>query len=222
MKIGIIGAGNVGAALAKRLGMAGHQLMLSFSRDATALETTARRYIARSGTPAEAANFGEVAVLATPWAAVDLALSQAGPLRDRVLWDCTIPLTLDYGALVVGTVISGGEIVAERARGARVVKAIPPAAQLLLSDDPTVDSKPAAMFICSDDACAKALVMPLAASLPAQAVDFGPLANSRYAEPMGMAIVRLAYGLNHGYRIGLALLAEKAAATRASVPAGAC
>jgi 8-hydroxy-5-deazaflavin:NADPH oxidoreductase len=212
MKIGVIGGGNVGAALAKQLGKAGHEILLSFNKDAEELETTARRYGARTGTPAEAASFGEVVVLAVPWGAVELALRQAGPLHGKVLWDCTNAITPDYSGLEVGTTTSGGEIVAQLAKGARVVKAIPPAAALLLSDDPLLDGKPVASFVCSDDAEAKAVVLPLVKALPAQAVDFGSLANARLAEPAMMVIVRLAFGLNRGWRIGLALLSEDAVA----------
>jgi 8-hydroxy-5-deazaflavin:NADPH oxidoreductase len=208
MKVGIIGAGNIGAAFAKRLGMAGHEIMLSFNKDAGALEAAAQRYGARTGTPRDAAKFGEVVVLAVPWGAIEQALGQAGSLEGKVPWDCTIALTPDYTGLEVGTTNSGGEIVARLAPGARVVKAIPPPAQLLLSEDPTVAGRPAACFVCSDDAAAKALVTPLVAALPMQVVDFGPLSNARFAEPAMMVIVRLAFGLNRGYRIGLALLTE--------------
>jgi len=51
--------------------------------------------------------------------------------------------------------------------------------------------------------------MGLVSALPTQAVDFGPLWNARFAEPAMMVIVRLAFGLNRGWRLGLALLAEK-------------
>jgi predicted dinucleotide-binding enzyme len=212
MKIGIIGGGNVGAALAKQLGKAGHQLMLSFSKDANQLAATARSYGARAGMPSDVARFGEVVVLAVPWGAVEVALRQAGPLRDKVLWDCTNALTADYAGLEVGTTTSGGEIVAQLAKGARVVKAIPPSAQLLLSDNPTVAGKPVASLVCSDDAAAKATVMTLVSALPAQAVDFGPLSNARFAEPAMMVVVRLAFGLNCGWRLGLSLLREDAPA----------
>jgi 8-hydroxy-5-deazaflavin:NADPH oxidoreductase len=210
MQIGIIGAGNVGSALARRLGSAGHKIMLSFSKDAANLASTARRYGALTGTPQDAVEFGEIVVLAVPWDAVELALRQAGPLADKVLWDCTNALTPDYAALAVGTTISGGEIIARLASDARVVKAIPPAAQLLLSDNPKVEGKTVASLVCSDDAAAKAKVMPLVETLPAQAVDFGPLSNARFAEPAMMVIVRLAFGMNRGYRIGLSLLSERA------------
>jgi 8-hydroxy-5-deazaflavin:NADPH oxidoreductase len=182
MKIGIIGGGNIGAALAKQLGKAGHEVMLSFSKDAGQLEATARRYGARVGTPGEAAAFG-VVVLAVPWGVVELALRQAGSLAGKVLWDCTNALTPDLAGMQVGTTTSGGEIVAQFAKGARVVKAIPPAAMLMLSDNPLVEGKPVSAFLCGDDAAAKATVRPLIEVLPAQPVDFGPLSNARFAEP---------------------------------------
>jgi predicted dinucleotide-binding enzyme len=208
MKIGIIGAGNVGSAFAKRLGQAGHEVMLSFSKDKGALEATARRYGARSGTPREAVAFGDVVALAVPWQAVEPALREAGPLQGKLLWDCTNALTPDYTGLEVGTTTSGGEIVAKLAPGALVVKGIPPAAQLMLSDDPRIGGKAPACLLCGDDAAAKAIVTPLVAALPADPIDFGPLANARFAEPAMMVIVRLAFGLGRGYRIGLSLLAE--------------
>jgi 8-hydroxy-5-deazaflavin:NADPH oxidoreductase len=208
MRIGIVGSGKVGSALAKRLGAAGHQTMLSFNKDANDLNATARRYGARTGTPHDAASFGEVVVLAVPWNVVRLALRQAGSLRGKVLWDCTNALKAEYTSREVGTITSGGEIVSRLAPGARVVKAIPPSAQLLLSDNPMVEGKPVACLLCSDDAAAKATVMPLVNALPAQAVDFGPLSNARFAEPAMMVIVRLAFGLNRGYRLGFALLTE--------------
>jgi predicted dinucleotide-binding enzyme len=208
MKIGIIGGGNVGAALAKGLGEAGHQIMLSFNKDQKELEATARKYGARTGTPAEAVSFGEVVALAVPWSVVELALRQAGSLEGKILWDCTNALTADFTGLAVGTTTSGGEIVAQLAKGARVVKAIPPSAALLLSDQPTIGGEPVAALVCADDAAAKAVVSELVKALPSRPVDFGPLSNARFAEPAMMVIVRLAFGLNRGWRLGLALLSE--------------
>jgi len=80
-----------------------------------------------------------------------------------------------------------------------------------LSDNPLVDGKPVASLLCSNDAAAKAVVTSLVEALPAQAVDFGPLSNARFAEPAMMVIVRQAFGLNRGWRIGFSLLADDAA-----------
>jgi predicted dinucleotide-binding enzyme len=205
MRIGVIGAGNIGTALARRLVPCGHEVMLSFSRDPAQLDATARRFGAVAGTPDAAASFAEVVVLTVPWGAVRAAIAAAGSLDGKVLWDCTNALKPDLSGLEVGTDTSGAEIIAGLAVGARIVKGIPPFAELLHGDDPTVGGKPAGVFLCGDDAAAKAVVRPLLEALPADVVDAGPLANARFVEPAAMLLVRLAYGLGLGVRISLAL-----------------
>jgi predicted dinucleotide-binding enzyme len=205
MKIGVIGAGNIGTALAKRLVPRGHQVMLSFSRDAAKLDKMAKALGAAAGTPEEAASFADVVALAVPWGSVNAAIVQAGPLVGKIIWDCTNALKPDLSGLAVGTDTSGGEIIAGLAGGAKVVKGIPPFAELLHSDDPTVAGKPSAAFLCGDDDAAKAAVRPLLEALPADVVDAGPLVSARFVEPAAMLLVRLAYGLGFGVRITLAL-----------------
>jgi hypothetical protein len=70
--------------------------------------------------------------------------------------------------------------------GAKVVKGIPPFAELLHSDDPTLGGKPAGVFLCGDDHDAKAAVGRLLDALPADVVDVGPLVNARFVEPAAM------------------------------------
>jgi predicted dinucleotide-binding enzyme len=48
-----------------------------------------------SGTPAQAASWGEVVALAVPWAAAPGALAEAGELSGKVLWDSTNTLLPD-------------------------------------------------------------------------------------------------------------------------------
>ena len=205
MKIGVIGAGRIGTALAKRLGLVGHQVMLSYSRDEAKLLDAAKAFGAVSGTPAEAAEFGEVVALSFPWVAVEDALKAAGPLAGKVVWDCTNALKPDLSGLAIGTTISGAETIAKLIPQARIVKGIPPFAELLHSADPTIGGTPAGTFICSDDADAKALVKPLLEALPTGVIDAGPLESARYLEPAGFLLVRLAYGIGMGTRIGLQL-----------------
>src|SRR6478609_5393131 len=68
MKIGIIGAGEIGGALARHWGAAGHQLMIA-SRHPEQLQALAREIgpDVKVGTPREAAEFGEVIMLAVPY-----------------------------------------------------------------------------------------------------------------------------------------------------------
>ena len=91
MRIGVIGAGNIGGNAARRLAGAGHEVLLSFSRDPTSLEVLARELgeRARTGAPAEAVAFGEAVIFAVPWGAIPEALEQAGDLTGRIVVDTT-------------------------------------------------------------------------------------------------------------------------------------
>jgi predicted dinucleotide-binding enzyme len=91
MRVGIIGAGRIGGGIARQLGAAGHELKLSFSRDAAKLRALAAEVgpNASSGTPAEAVQFGEVVVIATPWSELPNALDQAGSLDGKIVIDTT-------------------------------------------------------------------------------------------------------------------------------------
>lgn len=66
MKVGMIGAGRLGQALATRLIAAGHELMISNSRGADAVRETAEALGCRAGSAEEAAAFGEVVVVTVP------------------------------------------------------------------------------------------------------------------------------------------------------------
>src|SRR3954453_4625613 len=118
MKLGIIGAGSLGTALGARLGNRGHEIM--YGGGASAQDAAARQQV-RVGSNAETAAFGDVVILAVPFAAVGVALTDAGPLRGRVLWSCVNSLKPDYTGLAVGFDDSAGEEVARQAPGARVV-----------------------------------------------------------------------------------------------------
>ena len=177
--------------------------MLSFGRDPAKLEQAARMFGARPGSPREAVVFGDVVALAVPWEAVTPALHQAGSLAGKVVWDCTNALKPDMSGLAIGTTTSGAETVQRLAPGARVVKGIPPFAELLHSADPTIDGEPVGVFVCGDDAAAKRVVANIMSSLPATVTDAGPLENARYVEPAMMLLVRLAYGHGLGPRLSL-------------------
>src|SRR5918996_1294569 len=72
MKIGIVGAGMIGRALAVRFGAAGHEVVLSNSRGPETLADVVGSIqgAVRAGTVAEAARFGEVVAVAIPVQAV--------------------------------------------------------------------------------------------------------------------------------------------------------
>ena len=97
MEIAIIGAGNVGAALATAWTRAGHSILLGL-RDAGKHGELIKRTGARALKPAEAARQAEVIVLAIPYAAVEATVSELGTLAGKVLIDATNPVArTDHG-----------------------------------------------------------------------------------------------------------------------------
>jgi len=91
MKVGIIGAGRIGGGIARQLAGAGHEVLLSFSRDPQSLELLAAEIgpSSTTGSPAEAAAFGEVVVISVPWSTLPQALEQAGSLSGQIVIDTT-------------------------------------------------------------------------------------------------------------------------------------
>jgi 8-hydroxy-5-deazaflavin:NADPH oxidoreductase len=206
LKVGIIGAGELGTALAKRLQLAGHSVTLSFSRDPTKLAEAAARLALDYGTPREAVERSDVVALVAPWLAIDEALGAAGPLDGKIVWDCTNPINADFSGLAVGTNTSGAEIISRKVPHAHFVKGIPPFARVLAGEEVLIDGQLATSFICGDDADAKNVVRTLLEALPVRVVDVGPLTSARFVEPAGFLLVLLAFALGHGQRIGFDVL----------------
>jgi len=191
MQLGIIGAGSLGSALGRRLASRGHEIMFGGGESA---QEAAARSGAKVGTNPDAVAFCDVVILAVPFAAVDCALADAGPLRNRVLWSCVNALRPDLSGLAVGFDTSGAETVAARAAGARVVAAIPPFASAIASGELSYDGglEPT-VFLCGDDDEAKRVVDGLVRDIGAQPVDAGALSAARFVEPAMMLLVSLAY-----------------------------
>jgi predicted dinucleotide-binding enzyme len=207
MKIGMIGAGSVGGALGQRWAAAGHEIKFGV-RDASKAEVvqllTSMGPRASAGPVAEAAAFGEVVVLATPWEAAQAAIQSAGNLAGKILVDCTNPLQPALAGLSVGHTTSAGEEVAKWAKGARVVKAFNTTGAPNMAN-PRFGSSRAVMFMAGDDAAAKAAVKKLGEDLGFEMVDAGALVQARLLEPLAMLWIHLALkqGLGRDFALGL-------------------
>ncbi len=178
----------------------GHEVLFSYSKDEDKLRAVAAEAgsKARSGTPADAVAFGEVVLLAVPWAAVTDALKAAGPIRGKTLFSCCNCLKPDFSGLVLGTTTSAAEEISKQTPDARVVEALPPMAQILAAEKHRLCGEQISTFYCGDDAAAKAVVASLLRDLDLEPVDAGPLTSARFIEPAGMLNVQLAYGMGMG------------------------
>jgi 8-hydroxy-5-deazaflavin:NADPH oxidoreductase len=210
MNIGIIGAGNMGTGLAKYWVRNKHEVMFSYSRDENKLRAAAESVGkgTRTGSPAEAVTFGDVVLLATPYAVAADALRAAGSLDGKILFSCVNALKSDYSGMVVGTTSSGAEELAKLAPKARFVEALPSFAETLHSGSTEFGKDIPSIFYCGDDLQAKGVVAGLLRETGVEAVDVGPLRNARYLEPAMMLLVQMAYQLGMGM-LGFKLLRKK-------------
>ena len=109
VRIGIIGTGKIGAALAELWVRSGHEVMIS-SRHPEALAPLAARLgpKAHVGTPAQAAVFGPVVMLAVPYAATpQVGRDYARELSGRIVLDAGNPYPERDGAMADAARIKG-------------------------------------------------------------------------------------------------------------------
>jgi len=192
--IGIIGAGNMGAAFAKRLAAAGHRIAIT-ATDASHAEQAARAAGAgaRAVPAAEVARGADLLILAVPYGAAVDALRAAGDLAGTTVIDISNPLKPDMSGLEVGHTTSAAEEIQRAVPTARVVKAFNTVFAPLLAGDAR-----AQVFFAGDDAEAKERVRAVIDSAGFEAVDAGALANARYLEPAGMLNIYFAYVAGRG------------------------
>jgi predicted dinucleotide-binding enzyme len=200
MRIGVIGAGHVGGTLGAAWVKAGHEVMFGVPNPSSPkvlelLKKTAGR--AKAGSVAATAAHGEVVVFATPWAATQDAIRQAGDLTGKVVLDCTNPVKDDLSGLTVGHTTSGGEQVAAWAGSDRVVKIFNTTGFENMAQ-PAYGGTAITMFFAGDDAAAKHVAAQLAREIGFDPVDAGPLANSRSLEQLAFLWIYLAIKQGHG------------------------
>lgn len=211
MRIGVLGTGDVGRSLANGFLKLGHEVKMG-SREpgnakATAWASAAGSH-ASAGTFAEAAQFGELLVLATIWSGTENALRLAGApnLAAKVLIDASNPLSIQAGAppsLAIGCTDSGGEQVQRWAPGARVVKAFNTVGHAHMVH-PEFPGGPPDMFICGNDSIAKNTVTGILTAFGWNTIDIGGIEGARLLEPM--CILWVLYGIrtntwNHAFKL---------------------
>jgi predicted dinucleotide-binding enzyme len=192
MRIGVLGSGVVGQVLSDGFLAKGHEVMRG-SRDAAKLATwvAGAGAMGHGGTFAEAARFGEVAVIAVKGtAAVAAATSCAEALADKTVIDTTNPIADGPPVNGVLPFFTGpGESLLERLQAgvpaARFVKAFSCVGNGLMVD-PKLPGGPPTMFICGNDDGAKRQVAGLLGQFGWETEDLGAVEAARAIEPLCM------------------------------------
>ena len=188
MKIGIIGAGNIGGALTRRFRAAGHHVVIANSRGADSLIALADETGATPGTVSDAVSGTELVVVTVP-------LSKIPELPSDLFVDASDDLividTSNYypqqrdgklDGIEDGDTESGW---VERHLGRPVIKAF----NTIIARNLQNDGKPAgapdriALAVAGDDPKAKTAVMALIDKIGFDAVDAGSIADSWRQQP---------------------------------------
>ncbi|HEX2266902.1 MAG TPA: NADPH-dependent F420 reductase [Actinomycetota bacterium] len=183
MDVAIIGAGNVGGALARAFSRAGHSVTIT-SRTQEKAEAVARESGATVGSSnRKAADRAEVVVVAVPYEALD---DVAGEIRDAVDGKVVIETTNrfnpnDPGLGIDGT--SAAEQLQHKLPGARVVKAFNAVLGSRLAE-PTVDGVEVDGLFAGDDQAAKEEVAELTRAVGLRPLDVGGLGAARALEAL--------------------------------------
>jgi predicted dinucleotide-binding enzyme len=202
-RVGVIGSGAVGRALAAGFAARGHEVTIGTRapEDNDELQAWAAQQDGVAiGHFAAAAEAGEIVVLATRGTAVEQAIAAAGPqhFAGKVVIDATNPLAPDpTGApgLAVSHSDSGGETVQRAIPDARVVKAFNTVNNTLMAD-PGLAGGRQPMFIAGNDADAKATVATVLDDFGWNAFDVGPIEQSRQLE--SLVLLWVAVGRTRG------------------------
>ena len=176
MTIGIIGAGNIGSNVAKALGRAGIEAIISNSRGPDTLQDLVREAgpSIRAGTREEAAA-QDIVLIAVNWTKLPAALKGLPDWGGRIVIDANNPIE---GPLFKPAELNGrvsSEVVADLVPGALVVKAFNHLQAHLLTVDPKAEGGRRVMFYSGNDARAKAQIGALLEQLGFFAVDLGSL-----------------------------------------------
>jgi predicted dinucleotide-binding enzyme len=182
LKIGIVGTGKIGGALATHWAKAGHELLIS-SRHPEQLQQLAKQLgpKVRAGTPQEAAAFGDVVLLSIPYGATpqvgrDLAKELAG----KVVIDTGNPYPQRDGAMAEEARRKGtGVASAEFLPGARLVRAFNAIAEDNLRNKANTPGGRYGIPVAADDKQALAVGERLIRDAGFEPVVVGPLGRAR-------------------------------------------
>jgi len=197
MRIGVIGPGAMGEALAGRWLEARHELVLA-GRSRTKAAALAAKLGAQHGSFADALTHGDVILLAVRHEGVYATLRDAGAERGafhgKTIIDCSNPVETKEFTLVTRGAESMAERIQQIAQGATVVKAFNLChATVWQMRPPQFDGRSLAVPYCGDANGSKLIVHRLIADLGCRPIDIGALHRARHLEAMATIVIGLLF-----------------------------
>ena len=193
MKVAIIGAGNVGKALATSITRAGHDVTLTAKNRERAAEVAREVGATSAEGNAAAVADADLVILAVPF--VGAADEVTDDIRDGVagktVIDVTNPLKPDYSGLATDT--SAAEEFQKLLPEARVIKAF----NTIFAANQAAPSRDIDGFVAGDEDKAKQTVISLVESMGFSPLDVGPLRAARFLE--GMAYINIGLNAQNGW-----------------------
>lgn len=190
MKVGILGSGSVGQTLGSGFLAKGHQVVIGTREPAKLAAWAGKNPGATVGSFADAAAFGDIVVLATKGTAALQSLKLAGTaaLAGKIVMDATNPIAdvpPTDGVLKFFTTHDQSlmEQLQAEVPAARFVKAYSCVGAPNMVDPKFAGGRPT-MFICGNDATAKATVAGILDAFGWDAEDMGPAIAARAIEPL--------------------------------------
>ncbi|MCB0764779.1 MAG: NAD(P)-binding domain-containing protein [Flavobacteriales bacterium] len=191
-KIGILGSGMVGQVLANGFIKHGHEVMIGTRHPEKLSEWQERNSEGSTGSHKAVAAWADIVVLATKGTAAEMVirLCDSSDLNGKVVIDATNPIAdapPENGVLKYFTSLENSlmEQLQRTQPGARFVKAFNSVGNAFMVDPHFAEGRPT-MFICGNDAAAKAEVTELLADFGWDAEDMGGVEGARAIEPLCM------------------------------------
>lgn len=207
MRIGVIGAGNVGGNIGTRWAEMGHEVFFGVRNPGQDKYDNLRALPrVEVGSTGQAAAIAEVILLAIHYRDFASALPEIAPhIAGKLVIDATNPVAPGLGGLEVGLNTSAAEEIQKSLPEAQVVKCFNTLGVANLRDL-SFGGVQADTFYCGDDDAAKATTHQLAELVGFRAVDVGPLSQARYLEPMAMLWITMAYKYGRGPNFAFKLI----------------
>lgn len=187
MKIGIIGAGQIGKALSKKFVNAGYPVILSNSRGIESLQPLIKELgtLALAGTSEDAGN-ADVVILAVRWEQIpDVVNKLKKQLTGKIVIDAS---NRPKDRNSPNQEKPASAVVAEHIPDSKIVKAFNCLYARWLEADPAVNNGKRVSFISGNHPAAKETVGEIITQLGFKVVDLGSLEQAGPLTDLGMAL----------------------------------